>query len=570
VVGFRGAYGAHTWLGIPFARAPVGELRWRAPQPTEPWEGIHEATAFGSACSQYATALGGSDGSKAGEPTGSEDCLYLNVYAPAHPPEAVPSGPDRLPVMLWIHGGGNSMGSAHVYEGGNLAATHDVVVVSIHYRLGPFGWFRHPALHGEGTSAEDRSGNFGTLDLVAALRWVRENISAFGGDPGNLTLFGESAGGTNVYTLLLSPRARGLFHRAIVQSGGLGTQTVAEAENFADDPVPGHAASSREAILELLEIDGSAADRAAAKAHLAAMSDSEIARYLRGKSDREILAAYQEWGGTGMIRMPRVFRDGFVLPLEEPRERLAAGRYNRVPVILGTNRDENKLFMSFDPRYVRTVFRLPVWVKDRDRYERHAAYRSQMWKAAAVDDPAADMRPVQGPSVWAYRFDWDEAPRVPWIDLGTLLGAAHAFEIPFVFGHFELGRVGRFLWSDDGAQERLALSAAMMSYWAQFAYAGDPGRGRGGDQAHWKPWRGSGRETFIVFDTPSGGGIRMTSESVSAEGLVARIQEDEGFADGGERCSLLRELTGWSPDFTEEHYARIASCELPPVAAGGD
>ena len=142
---------------------------------------------------------------KAGEPMGSEDCLYLNVYAPQFAQTAVPAGEARLPVMVWIHGGGNTIGEAGFYDGGNLAVTHRVIVVTTNYRLGPFGWFRHAALNGEGTSDLDHSGNFGTLDLIRALQWVQENISAFGGDPGNVTIFGESAGGTNVFTLLLSP-----------------------------------------------------------------------------------------------------------------------------------------------------------------------------------------------------------------------------------------------------------------------------------------------------------------------------------------------------------------------------
>src|SRR5262249_40568563 len=152
VVGFVGEYGAHAWLGIPFAKPPVGELRWRAPEPLPAWQSTREALAFGSLCTQFASALGGDDSVAVRTPLGSEDCLFLNVYAPAVEAAAVPKGSDRLPVMMWIHGGGNTIGSASFYDGGNLAAREKVVVVTVNYRLGPLGWFHHPAL-GAGASA---------------------------------------------------------------------------------------------------------------------------------------------------------------------------------------------------------------------------------------------------------------------------------------------------------------------------------------------------------------------------------------------------------------------------------
>ncbi len=440
VVGFAGRYGGHVWLGIPFAKPPTGQLRWRAPVSPEPWTGIRETLTFGFPCTQYASLIGGVAG-RAGEPVGGEDCLYLNVYAPRVPETEVPTGSARLPVMVWIHGGGNSIGEAGFYNAGNLAVTQHAVVVTLNYRLGPFGWFRHAALRGHGTSEADRSGNFGTLDLIRALEWVRENVSAFGGDPSNVTIFGESAGGANVFTLLLSPRASGLFQRAIVQSGGLRMNDVARAENLADDAKPGHANSSAEALLRLLTTDGNARDRAAAKARLATMSSGEIERYLRAKTNVEILSAYVPMPGIGMIDMPLVFRDGVVLPDEDPMARFArADGYNRVPVILGTTRDENKLFLFADPKRVRRWFWVVPRLRDARHYNLSAEYLAKMWKANGADEPAAAMRATQGPSVFVYRFDWDEEPTILGADLPIMLGAAHGFEIPFVFGHFDLGR----------------------------------------------------------------------------------------------------------------------------------
>jgi para-nitrobenzyl esterase len=235
VVGGAGHFGSDAWLGVPFAAAPVGDLRWRAPHPPSPWQGTRETLRFGPGCPQFATSIGGDDSAPDGHLTGNEDCLYLNIWAPHLSAAQVPKGSDRLPVMFWIHGGGNSIGRAAMYDGGHLASAENVIVVTTQYRLGPLGWFRHKSLRGGAADATEASGDFGTLDLERGLEWVRDNISAFGGDPGNVTIFGESAGGQNVYSLLVSPKAKGLFHHAIVESGGLSQTTTDQAEHFADD-----------------------------------------------------------------------------------------------------------------------------------------------------------------------------------------------------------------------------------------------------------------------------------------------------------------------------------------------
>ena len=354
LVGTTGRHGGHAWLGIPFAKPPVGALRWRAPLPPDPWNGTRPAIHFASPCAQLAAPFGGIYDVKRGEPAGSEDCLYLNVWTPSFPEGRVPIRGGRLPVMVWIHGGGNSLGHGGFFDGSNLAATQDVVVITLNYRLGPLGWFRHPALRSDGTSDAERSGNFGTLDLVRALEWVHDNVAAFGGDPRKVTIFGESAGGTNVATLLVSPLARRLFHRAILESSGLHASSVDEAEHLRDDPVPGHRHSSGELLLDLLVRDGTATDRAAAKARVAAMTPDEVAGYLRGKSSAELLTAAAPGNFGGLLDFPQVFLDGVVLPREKPFDLLGRrGAYTRVPIMLGTTRDEVKLFLFTDPALAR-------------------------------------------------------------------------------------------------------------------------------------------------------------------------------------------------------------------------
>ena len=549
VVGFVGPYGSATWLGIPYAAPPVGDLRWRAPQPAPRWTGTREALAAGSPCVQYAGPFGGMEKFSRGQPAGSEDCLFLNVYAPH---AATPTS--RLPVMVWIHGGGNTVGHAAFYDGGHLAERENVVVVMINYRLGPFGWFRHAALRGDGTSDLERSGNFGILDQIRALEWVRDNIAAFGGDPGNVTVSGESAGGRDTFALLVSPPARGLFHRAIVESGVVGSDQPAIAEGFVDDPVPSKSNAAGEALIRLLMAGGSASDRAAAKAKLAAMSPQDIAHYLRAQSAVDILRAYPPDHNSELINLPQMFADGAVLPSGGILDALGSGdAHQHVPIMIGTNRDENKLFMFGDPEQVRWWFGIVPRLRDPADYQIAAEYLARWWKATGADEPAQALSASQHEPVFVYRFDWDEEPTILGSDFSQMLGAAHAFEVPFAFGHWDLGRDGNRLFTEDNRAGRDALSEQMMGYWAQFARTGDPGRGTDGKSPAWLPWQDGPR--YMVLDTPAGGGSRLSTEGDIRESLIAAVDADPRLPTQRDKCRVFRTLAGWSPGFTREQYA---------------
>jgi para-nitrobenzyl esterase len=536
--------GTVVFRGIPYARPPIHERAFRAPEPPDGWAGVRAANDFGSAAPQFVPrirVLRGLIGVPADRQ--SQDCLTLNIWTPS-------ADAGRRPVMVWIHGGAFVMGAGatFLYHGARLARRGEVVAVTINYRLGALGFLNHPELRARGIDA-----NLGLRDQVRALAWVRENIGAFGGDPGNVTIFGESAGGTNVYSLLLSPHALGLFHRAVVESGGLGMSAPEQAEGVVD---AGERDTSDEMILRLLVADGKAANRDAAKPLLAAMTPSAVEAYLRGKTSYEILAGNPPMP-SGMIDMPKLFRDGAVLTAEEPMQALANGHYNRVPVMIGTTRDENKLFLSADPQQVTRVLWIFPRIRDEKSYNLTAEYLAKMWKATGADAPAAAMRRVQGASVFVYRFDWDEEPTMLGADLSVLLGAAHAFEIPFVFGHFDLGSRGNVIFTDENEPGRKALSAQMMSYWAEFAHAGAPGRGRGGDLSEWRAWDDSSPAApkFLVFDTAAGGGVRMSSESVSASGVLAAVDEDPRLPTQREKCAIYRQLADFSRGFTREQYA---------------
>jgi para-nitrobenzyl esterase len=303
--------------------------------------------------------------------------------------------------------------------------------------------------------------------------------------------------------------------------------------------------------------DGTAAERTAAQTRLAAMNDAAVERYLRGKTNFDILSVYTPMRGMGMVEMPKLFRDGVVLPQEEPMRCLARPDcYNRVPVMLGTNRDENKLFLFGDPARVRKLLWIFPRLRDEPRYNLSAEYMAKMWKATGADEPAAAMRAVQGPSVFVYRFDWDEEPRVMGADLSVMLGAAHGFEIPFVFGHFDLGRAGNMIFTKANEPGRMELAAKMMSYWAEFAYAGAPGHGRDGRLLEWTPWdeNTAVAPKFVVFDTAAGGGVRMSPDAVARASVLAAIDADPRLPTHRDQCMILRELASWSMGITKKDY----------------
>jgi para-nitrobenzyl esterase len=549
LIGFVGTEGSHVWRGIPYAAPPTGAQRWRAPRDPKPWQGTREALAFGERCPQYASQLEANHAP--GTVFGSEDCLTLNVFAP---PDAEP---ERLPVMLWIHGGGNVQGGSDFYDGGVLAVRQNVVVVTVNYRLGPLGWLRHAALR-EGATAEERSGNFGTLDLIQALRWVHANIGAFGGNPDSITIFGESAGARNVVALLQAIPARGLFAGAIVESGGTRSHGPEESEPVTTVPIVRRGPTSGDLLVHLLGSE-----------RVARMSSAEIAAFLRAQTPAQILSAYPETDSegdhTGFYDFPQQFRDGVVLPAVEAPAAFAAGNYARVPVIIGTNRDEAKLFMFASSKHVRRFLGIPR-LRDADGYQREARYRSRFWKAYGADEPAAAMRRAQGPSVYVYRFDWDEQPHVFGADLGQMLGAAHVMEIPFVFGHWNLGPNSKLLFDEENAAARIALSDAMQAYWGQFAWTGAPGRGRDGKRLTWSAWDPSSAtaDKYIVFDTEAGGGIRMAHETESTSALIAELSRDPHY-DAAERCALLAEWTRDVP--TVVASVESLGCSAPAVAA---
>ena len=500
-----------VWRGIPYAAPPVGEMRWKAPVLPQPWTGVKTTRKFRSPCPQFSPVI-------PGLVTGSEDCLYLNVWRPQ-------TDEERLPVYVFIHGGGNSIGSANMvpdYYGHALASRSNMIFVSFNCRLGPFGWFTHPALRKTSAKPEDASGNYGTLDIIAVLEWIQTNIASFGGDPARVIVTGESAGGINVTSLLLSEHAKGLFSHALSQSGGMRLSSVDDGD-----------VSAGRAIRQFILADGLADSEEAADAYLSNIPAEEVSAYLRGKSSREILKGYSS-RSLGMTGAPAVFTDGALIP-EAGYQLLENGEQPvKVPIILGANKHEVKLFFSFDNSF--------SWRSG--LYQVAGRYGSMQWKAGAVDALARSLAAdPDHPPVYAYRFDWgspneDGESPLP-RNWSVRLGAAHTFEIPFFLGTDTLNGIlyTSRLFTRSNRSGREALSGAMMSYVSSFVRTGDPNltfdeTGR----PEWEAWSNTeGGPKCVLFDVNGDEpNIRMryvedTDQSISA--LMAEELEEPLFSE---------------------------------------
>ncbi|XP_072502323.1 cocaine esterase-like [Notamacropus eugenii] len=436
--------GVHVFLGIPFAKPPVGALRFSPPQPPDSWSNVRDATAHPPMCLQNVTLLERMAAvMKVNMLTlaSSEDCLYLSIYVPNHAKEGA-----RLPVMVWIHGGALAFGSASIFDGSILSASQNVVVVTIQYRLGVLGFFS--------TGDEHAHGNWGYLDQVAALRWVQKNIAHFGGDPGRVTIFGVSAGGTSISSHVLSPMSKGLFHRAIMESG------VAT--------LPGLISSSSETVMNIVA-NLSACDR---------HNSASMVQCLRSKSEDEILAITKHFKV-----IPSVI-DGQFFP-KHPEELLDAGEFHHVPSIIGVNNHEfgwvipvqmnipgfkenmdrnsvhsalQRALLGFPPELVHLV--MEEYLRDIEDLGEYRAQFQEMMGDFMFVIPALKVAKYQHSDSPVYFYEFQHRPSVLKGLKPDFVKADHG----------------------EGTEEEKLLSHRIMSYWANFAHHGDP---NGEDLLHW-------------------------------------------------------------------------------------
>lgn len=446
----------HVYRGIPFAAPPVGDLRWRPPQPAQAWTGVRECYAFGSAAPQKLSPMLATFPGMALGAAMNEDCLYLNVWTPAR------RTGEPLPVLVWIHGGGYTMGagSQRLYDGEDLAR-RGAVVVSINYRLGALGFLAHPELSAE--SPQLASGNYGLLDQIAALEWVQRNAAAFGGDKDRVTILGESAGGGSVFSLLASPLAKGLFHRAIAQSGPTLNFVHLKKSNYGFP-------TAEEMGVEFAKSCG----MAEGPGQIAALRQASAEQLLKATPAMEEQREFNMRGN--LLKMAPVV-DGWVLA-EDAMTAFAAGRVGDVPLLVGANRDEGTMFAL--------MAKMPKNVEEYTTgVERNfgavapqilAAYPAQDAAQArkAVTDMVGDVifvAPARfvarstagGAPCWLYHFT-----RPPAGPTGKMMGAHHGAEIAYALDNLELTT------GVSAGDEQ--LRDTMVGYWLQFAATGNPNR----------------------------------------------------------------------------------------------
>jgi para-nitrobenzyl esterase len=452
---------SRTFSGIPYAAPPVGGLRWKSPQPAAAWTGVRDATEPGNACPQTAGFLGDAA-------SDTEDCLYLNVTTPRNP------GKKKLPVMFWIHGGGFYSGSGSLYGAQRLAAEGDVIVVTLNYRLGVFGFLAHPSLD----DATHKSGDYGLEDQQAALRWVHQNARAFGGDAGNVTLFGESAGGLSTCAHLAAPASAGLFQRAIIQSGPC---TMAEEWPY---PEGNWTVRSR----KVAEEQGAAT---AAKLHCG------DAACLRGASVADLLQVSDGGQGFGPAT-------GGVLPTS-PAKALAIGDFAHVPVIHGTTHDEHRTFVAAIESFTGHTVTDADYRKDVTDFfgpDRAAKILAEypdedpstalagVWTDSAWSCTALQTERLLGAQVPTYAYEFADE-QAPWASDGSTpsfpTGAFHAAELQYLFDDEQ------FRTPLTPGQEE--LSEQMIGYWTRFAHTGNP---NGAGAPGWSRFDGNHVQTFTT------------------------------------------------------------------------
>ena len=529
-----------TWEDIPYAIPPEGDLRWKAPRALiSPESNIQPQD--GNGCLQEASIYAGIQGEGI---VGQEDCLYLDIKAPVNILN------QSLPVMFWIHGGGNTSGVKDYYDFSELIREHEVLVVTINYRLGPMGWFTHPAIQGL-QNGIDKTSNFGTLDIMEALKWVQTNIQNFGGDPKNITIFGESAGGNNVLSLLASPMGNGLFHKAISQSGYTTSFTQEEAIGINQKGITVNRLGS-DPVLSSYDLSGYGSIKNLFNNDPNQYAE-EYQRYLRSIDGKAFLEIYEKLSQDTYDRLPLLTRDGIVTHIDGVSAGLAASaEKNNIPVIAGSNKDELSLWLGSNRYFVNASYPLTKLVpipkiefKREDLYKLWVNTRSLGWKLRGVDEPLMELEKAGYDSLYAYRFDWDDQSSSYFADFPNLIGAAHGFEISFITGDFKFGPIGRFVYPEGELRDQ--MQETMMQAWTSFAKTGIPNTGK---SQEWKKFNSVDR-SFMKLDSDEY--LSTDKEILSLEFITENVR----LSSVGtllEKCLLIQETFFNIGDYLEDEF----------------
>jgi len=535
--------GVANWDDIPYSQPPVGDLRWKAPREILENNKLL-APKINNFCIQKPSGMGGSEFDGDEFFSGSEDCLYLDIKAPKS------KSNNLLPVMFWIHGGGNTSGLKDTYDFSKMVRKHNVIVVTINYRLGPFGWFTHPSIQPL-QDGDDKSSNFGTLDIIAALEWVKSNISLFGGNPDNVTIFGESAGGHNVLSLLASKKAKGLFHKAISQSGY--TTSISRQQAYRQDissPTSEH--TSWKIVNKVLDKVGLKSQND--------LSNTETRKILKELDARDFFINYSD--RPSYQEIPLLTADGIAIPIEGLKEALSSRDHvNIVPTIAGSNKDEVKLwlasaeyFVGLEYSFFGSLLGVPrVKLKDEAAFELFNSYRSRAWKIRGVDNPLRSLASAGNNDLYAYRYDWDDHRKWPVANFKKLIGAAHATEIPLLTGNNKLVGDYGFLIYPKGPSKHF-LSKNMMNFWANFAKTAKPGLSS--NKQEWTKYDGLDEieSNFMVLDNRKN--LKMDKDQNSFKSLVNDLYYEEDITDL-EKCVVLLQMLTFVGDDLYDNYVNF-------------
>ena len=520
--------GVTNWDDIPYAQPPVGDLRWKAPRKISKKDDLIKPKV-NNFCIQKPSGMGGSEFDGDEFFSGTEDCLYLDIKSPKS------KSNNLLPVMFWIHGGGNTSGFKDIYDFSKMVKKHNVIVVTINYRLGPFGWFTHPSIQNLQDDI-DKTSNFGTLDIIAALEWVKSNVSLFGGDPSNVTIFGESAGGHNVLSLLASKKAKGLFHKAISQSGY--TSSISQKKAYSQSKASSTSNHTSQKIvnkvLEREEIE-----------FRNDLSNTEIRKILKELDARDFFINYSD--RPSYQEIPLLTNDGIVIPLDGLKKALSIKEHtNIVPTIAGSNKDEVKLwlasaeyFVGLEYSFFGSLLGVPrVVLKDEEAFELFNSYRSKAWKLRGVDIPLRSLASAGNNDLYAYRYDWDDHRKWPVANFKKLIGAAHATEIPLLTGNNKLVGDYGFLIYPKGPSKHF-LSKNMMKFWTNFAKTGRPGLSS--NKQEWTKYNGQDdtESNFMVLDNRKS--LKMDKDQNSFKSLVNNLYYEKNITDL-EKCVVLLQM----------------------------
>jgi para-nitrobenzyl esterase len=530
-----------NWDDIPYAQPPIGDLRWRAPLELDISKSLNIINPQeNNFCVQEPSGLGGSTGNSLF--SGSEDCLYLDIKRPKKIDKKL------LPVMFWIHGGGNTSGLKDLYDFSAMVKKHDVIVVTINYRLGPFGWFYHPSIQ-DLQSDLDKTSNFGTLDIIAALEWVQSNISLFGGDPNNVTIFGESAGGHNVLSLLVAKQAKGLFHKAISQSGYTTTYSKKDAYKQIDKSSTSKH-TSWNVVNEIIKEKSLGFNQE--------VNNFEVRELLKSLTAEEFFKYYSERPSYENLTI--LTGDGIVIPEIGLTKALSKKEYvNHVPTIAGSNKDEVKLwlasakyFVDLDYSFLGSIFGVPkVVLNNIDAFNLFNSYRSRAWKIRGVDGPLNSLYVSGNKDLYAYRYDWDDHRRFIIANFKELIGAAHATEIPLLTGNNKLVGDYGFLIYPKGPSKRFT-SKNMMQFWTNFAKNGKPGMSSNG--VEWTKYNGqeNGPSSYMILDNRRN--LRMQTDEFSFTSLIEDLYKENTLTNL-EKCVVMLQMLTYVGDDIYNEYA---------------